>query len=94
MVAARGGRAADAARLFGASAALREALGRPLGAPGRPSRRDYAYAEPTDLAGHIDEARAALDAAAFKVAWAEGRAMPVEQAIGIVVETVRRSIPS
>ena len=93
MVAARGGRAADAARLFGAAEAMRDALGRPFKVVVRPLFRE-SFNEPADLAGHVEEARAALDASEFQSAWTEGRAMPVERALDTVVETVRRSMPS
>ena len=57
-----------AARLGGAGEALREAIGIPLGPDGR-SDHDRA----------VGTMRAALGAAAFAAAWAEGRALPLEQ---------------
>ena len=56
------------ARLSGAAAALRAAIGAPRSA--------------TDRAGHeriIAEARAALSPTAFTAAWAEGEAAPLER---------------
>jgi hypothetical protein len=64
------GQPARAARLFGAAQALFEALG----------QRRQPYLGPNyerDLAA----TRAALDGAAFASAWAEGNAMPLEQAV-------------
>ncbi|HEV2122651.1 MAG TPA: tetratricopeptide repeat protein, partial [Chloroflexota bacterium] len=64
-----------AARLWGAAAALREALGAPL------PPADRAKLEPM-----IAAARAQLDEAAWAAAWAEGRAMSLEQAIADALE--------
>jgi tetratricopeptide (TPR) repeat protein len=69
-LALRHGRAARAARLFGAAEALRTALGAPL----PPSER-------TDYDRDVASSRAQLDAATFAAAWAQGRALPLEQAI-------------
>jgi predicted ATPase len=65
------GRVESAARLWGAAEALREAIGTPLLS--------------TDLDGYQREVAAALsraDPAAWPAAWAEGRMMSPEQAIG------------
>src|SRR5262245_15581222 len=59
----------------GAAAALREAIGVPL--------------RPTDRAVHdrgLAAARAGLGEAAFAIAWAAGRAMPLEQAVADALE--------
>ncbi|HEX9369598.1 MAG TPA: tetratricopeptide repeat protein, partial [Roseiflexaceae bacterium] len=69
------GRPERAARLFGAAEALREAIGRPLH-PGE--RTDY----DRDLAA----ARAQLNQKSFAAAWAEGRAMTLEQAIAAALD--------
>ncbi|MBA2534361.1 MAG: response regulator transcription factor [Rubrobacter sp.] len=60
-----------AARLFGAAEALREALGDHQHTP-----EEEALSEP-----YLAMARSRLDEAAWQAAWAEGRAMPMEQAI-------------
>lgn len=65
----------QAARLFGAAEALREEIHYEL--------------EPTDRADyecHVAALREAIDAAAFAAAWAEGRAMTLEQAITYTLE--------
>jgi tetratricopeptide (TPR) repeat protein len=59
-----------AARLFAAAEALREAIGH------RPSPQDLA-----DYDRRLVSTRSALGEAAFTAAWAEGRAMTLEQAI-------------
>jgi tetratricopeptide (TPR) repeat protein len=69
-LAARQGQPEQAARLFGAAEALRAALGAPL-----PPAERAAYEH--DVAA----TRAQLDAAAFAAAWADGRALPLHQAI-------------
>jgi predicted ATPase/class 3 adenylate cyclase len=69
------GRPERAARLFGAAEALRIALGAPL-PPGE--RADYER----DVAA----ARAQLDEATLAAAWAEGRAMSLEQSIAEALE--------
>jgi predicted ATPase/transcriptional regulator with XRE-family HTH domain/Tfp pilus assembly protein PilF len=61
---------ARAARLFGAASALREALGAPLPPPDRPTY---------DCA--VESARGQLGKQAFAAAWAEARAMTLEQVI-------------
>ena len=69
-LAARQGQPERGARLFGAAEALRTALGAPL-----PPAERAAYEH--DVAAD----RTQLDAATFAAAWAEGRALPLEQAI-------------
>ena len=69
-VAAMQGRPERAARLLGASAALRDEMGAPL-APA--SRADHDHA--------ANAARAALGEDAFAAAWAVGQAMSLEEAI-------------
>jgi predicted ATPase/DNA-binding CsgD family transcriptional regulator len=69
-VAAAQGAAEQAARLFGATEALRERYGIELHPTERPR-----------LARAIAPARAQLPEAVFTAAWAEGRVLPVEQAI-------------
>ncbi|MDE3089921.1 MAG: tetratricopeptide repeat protein [Chloroflexota bacterium] len=65
-----------AAQLFGAAEALRKATGIPV----PPYRRaDYAH--------HLAAVRARLDEEAFAKAWAEGRALTLEQAIEYALET-------
>ncbi len=64
-----------AARLGGAGEALREALGMPL-APAE--RSDYDWA--------VGAMRAALGEEAFAAAWAEGRALPLEEAVALALE--------
>jgi hypothetical protein len=76
-----------AARLFGASEALREALGTPL--PGS-YRANYER--------NLSSMRKQLDEASVAAAWAEGRAMTMEQAIAYALaepETEeQRPVPS
>ncbi len=67
--------AARAARLFGAANAVRAAIGSPL-AP---------FDQPTYDAD-VQAARAHLDNDAWEAAWAEGRAMTLEQAIAYALE--------
>jgi hypothetical protein len=84
LVAVYGQRQADAwpvglraARLFGAAEALREMLGvPPLSFQQDPYQRG------------VDAARAQFDEAAFAAAWAEGRAMPVEQAVADALNAI------
>jgi len=64
------GPGARGARLLGAAAALRESKGIPLPPV---NRGDYER--------HVTAARAQLDEATFAAAWAEGRALTMEQAI-------------
>jgi predicted ATPase/DNA-binding XRE family transcriptional regulator/Tfp pilus assembly protein PilF len=66
----RTGRPLMAARLWGAVAAIREAIGTPLPPASRPR-----------VERHIAAARTQLDASSFEAAWAEGRAMPLVEAI-------------
>src|SRR3712207_5323590 len=68
-VAAYGGRPKDAARLIGAADRAREELGTPL-----PEGEKVAYNR------YLAAAREALGDAAFAAAWAEGRAMTLEEA--------------
>jgi hypothetical protein len=74
-VAAARGEAERAAKLFGASEALPEAMGAPL-EPG-----DRALQEP-----YLAAARSQLDEAAWQEAWAQGQAMTLEEAISYVLE--------
>ena len=69
-VSATEGRGAEGVRLFGAAAALREAIGAVF------SRDERDECERT-----IAAAREALGEEAFEAAWAEGRAMTMEEAI-------------
>ena len=69
-VAAVQGRPERAARLLGASAALREELGTPL-SPIVQADHDHA----------LNAARAALGGEAFEAAWTEGSEMTFEEAI-------------
>ncbi|MDP9372367.1 MAG: tetratricopeptide repeat protein [Chloroflexota bacterium] len=70
------GEADQAARLWGAAERLRETIGAPLSPVGR---ADYEH--------DVTAARAQLGQAAFAAAWAEGRAMPLEQVIAEVLAT-------
>jgi len=70
------GLTARAARLFGAAAAAREAVGTAVFPAGR---ADQARAEAS--------VRADLGAAAFEAAWAEGQAMPPRQALEYALAT-------
>jgi DNA-binding CsgD family transcriptional regulator len=69
-ISAAEGEAERAARLFGAAEALGEALGY------HHMPEEAAWREP-----YIAAARSRLDEASWEEAWAEGRAMPMEQAI-------------
>ena len=69
---AAGGEPARAARLWGATEALRAALAAPLPPVERPL-----------YDGYVAAARAHADAAAFAAAWAEGRALTLEQALAL-----------
>ena len=71
------GRVEKAARLFGVSEALREALGTPL--PG-------SYC--ANYQRNLSDIRKQLDEASIAAAWAEGRAMTMEQAIGYALKEV------
>jgi predicted ATPase len=74
-VAAAQGESERAARLFGASEALPEAMGAPL----EPGER--ALQEP-----YLAAARSQLDETSWQEAWAEGRAMTLEEAIAYALE--------
>ncbi|MBI3660878.1 tetratricopeptide repeat protein [Candidatus Acetothermia bacterium] len=64
-----------AARLFGEMKVLRESIGAPL----PPSDR-------TDYERHLATVRASLSEGAFANAWAQGRAMTLEQAIDYALQ--------
>ena len=64
-----------AARLFGASDALREAINAPMWP-----------AERADYERNLAAARAQMDEATWQAAWAEGRAMTLEQAAACALE--------
>lgn len=66
-----------AARLFGAAERLRAVVGAPL-----PPARCEAYA------ARLEAVRAALGESGFARAWAEGRALPLEQATACAVATL------
>ena len=70
-LAARQGQPARAARLIAAAVGLREAIGAPL--------------TPVERARH-GLVRGQLDGAAWAAAWAEGRALPLEQAVDYALE--------
>ncbi len=73
------GQPAQAARLFGAAAALREAFGPPVPPVYRASyERD------------LDVARTQTDAVSWAAAWAAGRTLPLEQAIDEALRGVER----
>jgi tetratricopeptide (TPR) repeat protein len=74
-VAAAQGASARAARLWGAAEAIREATGLTMDAHDAP-----------DYARWVTSARAPFESADFNAAWAEGRAMSVEQAIAYAGE--------
>jgi predicted ATPase len=74
-VAAAGRQAQRAARFGGAAEALREALGVPL-LPEQQADHDQA----------VQAMRAMLGEGDFAAAWAEGRALPLEAAIGLALE--------
>jgi hypothetical protein len=69
------GLAGRAARLFGAAEGLREGIG----APGAPSELEANRRS-------VSRARKMLPEEAFAAAWAEGRAMSLEQAIAYALE--------
>ncbi len=69
-VAGKKGQPERAARLFGAVEAQREAI-----------QTGLAYADRIEEDRHLDAVRAQLDESTFAVAWAEGRAMTLEQAV-------------
>jgi predicted ATPase/class 3 adenylate cyclase len=64
-----------AARIYGAAEALRETIGAPVNVSLRP---DYDY--------RVADTRRALGATVFAAAWAEGRAMTLEQAVAYALE--------
>ncbi|HSH77819.1 MAG TPA: tetratricopeptide repeat protein, partial [Herpetosiphonaceae bacterium] len=70
------GQATRAARLFGASEALRERIGIVVDPDDRP-----------EYARDVAAARRQLDETAFAAAWAEGRAMTLEQAVAYALES-------
>jgi tetratricopeptide (TPR) repeat protein len=74
-VAGAQGQPERAARLLGAAEALRQASQAPMGAP---DRADYEH--------FVAAARAGLDEASFAAAWAQGRAMTLEQAVTYALE--------
>ena len=76
-----GGHPQRAARLMGASDALREAVGVPVDELRRPM---YERA--------VAELRAALTADGFAAEWAAGRAMPLEQAVAEALATAAVSV--
>jgi DNA-binding CsgD family transcriptional regulator/tetratricopeptide (TPR) repeat protein len=71
-----------AARLFGAAEVLRERTGSPLD----PSER-------ANYARHVATVRSSLREELFAAAWAEGRMMPLEQAIQYALATVEPGPP-
>ena len=66
-----------AAQLWGAAEGMSEAYGAHFSHAGRAA---------IDYEGRLDIARSQLDAAAWTAAWAEGRAMPPEQAVEYALE--------
>ncbi len=70
-----GRQALQAARLFGASNALREAINAPMWP-----------AERADYERNLAAAHAQLDEATWQASWAEGRAMPPEEAVAYALE--------
>jgi hypothetical protein len=69
------GKPERAARLFGAAEALREAIGNPL-----------SVREREDHDRDVDAVREGLVQETFAAAWAEGRAMTLDQAIAYALE--------
>lgn len=76
------GRPAPAARLFGAAEALREAIGAPL-----------PPADRADYDRSVAAVRVLLDEEAFKAAWAQGRAMTLEEAMNEALRTEDEDLP-
>jgi hypothetical protein len=74
-LAAAAGHFERAARLFGASQSLLSAAERRLDGP-----------EAATFEAALAATRAQLDQAAFAAAWAEGQAMPLEQAVAYALE--------
>jgi tetratricopeptide (TPR) repeat protein len=75
-VASAQGQVARAARLWSSAAAIREAIGAPLRPIDRPRQE-----------ASLAQLRAQLGEEAFAAAWAEGRALSLEQAIAFALET-------
>jgi non-specific serine/threonine protein kinase len=78
-VAQREGQAERAARLFGASASIHEALGRAIDPGDRADFEDFQAAT-----------RAALSTQDFTAAWSEGQAMSLGQAVAYALEGDQR----
>ena len=74
-VAGAAGDAEGAARLFGAAEALRQAIGAPIHPP-----------ESALYESCIEAVRCRLGRQAFEAAWAEGRALSLEQAVAFALE--------
>ena len=83
VLAAESGRCEAAARLLGASAAMRDAAGAPVPAN---DRADYDRL--------LDRVRAALPGAAFAAIWAAGRALSLEEAIAEALALVDGEVAS
>jgi predicted ATPase/DNA-binding CsgD family transcriptional regulator len=81
-VAGTEGGAERAARLFGAAEALREAVGWPL------NPEEEALKEP-----YLRTARSQFEEGSWEVAWAEGRAMSMEQAIDYALSEEKPATP-
>ncbi len=77
------GQVAQAAKLWGAAEALRETLGVPLPPADRLASER-----------HLAAARARLDPATFAAAWAEGRALLLEEVIADVLADVPQPVPA
>ncbi|HSH82057.1 MAG TPA: tetratricopeptide repeat protein [Herpetosiphonaceae bacterium] len=75
IIAAAQDRRRRAARLFGAAEALRETIGSSMTAL---ERSEYVKA--------ITRARAQMDESGWSAAWAEGRALPLDQAVAFALE--------
>ncbi len=80
-VAAARGEIRRAARLWGAVAASREAMG----IPWPPEEREM-------IKPHIDAARTRLDEATWREGWEEERAMPLEDAIAYALESAEEQV--
>jgi glycine/D-amino acid oxidase-like deaminating enzyme len=78
-VAARQGNAERAARLFGAAEELNEAIQDP---PPPAQRRE--------IEQNMATAQSQLEAARWEAAWAEGRAMTLEQAVAYALEPMAK----
>jgi transposase len=79
------GQPVRAARLWGAAEVLKETVLVPHGRPSLAERAAYDRS--------VDAARAQLDPAAFAAAWAEGRAMSLEQAVAEASTPIRKVDP-